>query len=166
MPTTLFWWFIAIGRGCFWISVGTMHLSSASARVIGSARPKSCKGLKQPSFYFFSSRRCQMLCTPFGKWRRCRPRVARTVDRKRAENRAENLASARNFVHAAQVTSSPNAPVIWPTIARIARPRRERGCQPTKKVTLFGPVRVPARLRKLLDGLVETVRRIRKANRT
>jgi hypothetical protein len=66
MPTTS-WSFIAIEEERFWIGVGTIYLSSASARVIGSAKPKSRKELKQPSFYFFSSRRCQMVCQHFGK---------------------------------------------------------------------------------------------------
>lgn len=86
---------IAIEIGQLWIGVGTTYLSSASARVIDSARPKSSKELKQPSFCVFRSRRCQNgvhalrqvaggADTPRG----------RAVDRKACGNRAENLAEA------------------------------------------------------------------------
>jgi hypothetical protein len=112
--------------------VETTYLSSASARFIGSARPKSKKELKQLSFYVLSSRRCRLVYKHIGKWRVMHtPRVARAVNRKARGNRAEDFGSERNFVHAAQMTSNPNAPLIWPTITGIARARREASSRAT-----------------------------------
>src|SRR3954463_2945602 len=50
MPTTSRPW-AAMGTVCAWIGVGVTYFSSARARRIGSARPKSLKEFNSKSFY-------------------------------------------------------------------------------------------------------------------